>query len=350
MTNRVTVTQLASFDEIIDARSPAEFAIDHIPGAINLPVLDNDQRALVGTLHNQPSSFAARRIGAALIARNIADHLLERLSDRPTGWRPLIYCWRGGKRSGAMNLILRQIGWKSEQLEGGYKRWRKSVVSDLETLPEQFRFRVICGLTGSGKSRLLTALHQQGEQVLDLETLAAHRGSLLGNLPDQRQPSQKMFEGRVWWHLQHLDPDRPVYIEAESKRIGHLRVPESLMRAMWQPGRAIRLETADPIRIEWLKQDYRHFLADPTTLLERLAQLTELHGRQQIDAWRTLVEQNNWDELVSQLLHLHYDRSYEKSMLQHYPDYADSPRISLDGVSVDNLKAAAQAAVLARQN
>lgn len=343
VTNRITLAYLRSFDEIIDVRSPAEYALDHIPGAINLPVLDNDQRARVGTLHNQPSSFVARRIGAALIARNIADHLLERLADRPYNWRPLIYCWRGGKRSGGMNLILRQIGWKSEQLEGGYKRWRKAVITDLTETLGTFRYRVLCGLTGSGKSRVLQSLQKQGEQVLDLEALAGHRGSLLGDLPDHPQPGQKKFEGLLWWQLQQMDPQRPVYIEAESKRIGSLRVPEPLIQAMWQTGQAIRLDTSDPIRVGLLKQDYQHFLNQPATLLAKLHQLTELHGRQQVDAWCQLATQGVWDELVLQLLHRHYDRSYEKSMLLHYADYPTCPRITLTGNAEPDLQTAAQA-------
>ena len=189
----------------------------------------------------------------------------------------------------------------------------------------------------------MTTLQQLGAQVLDLEVLAAHRGSLLGNLPEQPQPSQKMFEGRLWWQLHHFDPQRPVYVEAESKRIGVLRMPESLMRRMWQPGRALRLETTDPVRIAWLKQDYRHFLTDPAALMERLSQLTELYGHQQIETWQALVNQQHWDELVLQLLHRHYDRSYEKSMLLHYPDYASRPLISLSGSTDDDLTTAAHA-------
>ena len=153
----VNAAQCFEFDALLDVRSPAEFAEDHIPGAINVPVLDNTQRAQVGTLYTQVSPFEARKVGATLIARNIAAHIEQHFMDKPKNWRPLVYCWRGGQHSGAMAHILSQVGWPVGQLEGGYKAYRQRVRSELQTLPASFRFRVICGPTGSGKSRLLQA-------------------------------------------------------------------------------------------------------------------------------------------------------------------------------------------------
>src|SRR6188474_3521832 len=183
-----------SFDAIIDVRSPAEFAEDHVPGALSCPVLDNDERARVGTIYKQTSPYEAKKIGAALVARNIAGHLEAALADKPRGWKPLVYCWRGGQRSAAMAHVLREVGWDAMTLQGGYKAYRRYVVASLAQLPQRINFRVIHGVTGSGKSRLLRALADAGAQVLDLEDLAAHRGSVLGNLPGRPQPSQKMFE------------------------------------------------------------------------------------------------------------------------------------------------------------
>ncbi len=162
------VAQLAEFDEIIDTRSPSEFGEDHVPGAVNCPALNDVERARIGTLYKQDSPFAARKAGAALVARNIACCLEERFADRGREWRPLIYCWRGGKRSGAFVTVFRQIGWDACQLEGGYKSYRRFVVAELERLPARFRFRIVSGATGSGKSRLLQALAAQGAQALDL--------------------------------------------------------------------------------------------------------------------------------------------------------------------------------------
>lgn len=113
--------QLADFDEIVDVRTPLEYAEDHIPGALNAPVLSNEERVIIGTMYNQVSPFEATRLGAAMVARNIAQHLETTFAERPRNWRPLVYCWRGGKRSASMTIMLNMIGWRARQLEGGYK-------------------------------------------------------------------------------------------------------------------------------------------------------------------------------------------------------------------------------------
>src|SRR5438552_14993770 len=171
------------FDAIIDARTPSEYALDHIPGAVSAPVLDDAERAEVGTLYKKVSPFEAKKLGGALVAKNVARHVERLFGKNDKNWRPLIYCWRGGKRSGAMAHILREIGWDAQTLEGGYRAYRRWVVQELQRLPHHFRFVVIHGPTGSGKSRYLKNLQRSGEQALDLEELAAHRGSVLGNLP-----------------------------------------------------------------------------------------------------------------------------------------------------------------------
>ncbi|HEX9179650.1 MAG TPA: tRNA 2-selenouridine(34) synthase MnmH [Burkholderiales bacterium] len=316
----VTVAQLAGFDEIIDARSPSEYAEDHVPGAVNCPVLDDAERARIGTLYKQVSPFDAKKVGAALVARNIARHIEERFRERPRDWRPLIYCWRGGKRSGAMAHILSQIGWEARTLEGGYRAYRRAVIEELETLPARFRWRVVCGLTGTGKSRMLAALAERGAQVLDLEELAAHRGSVLGNLPDRPQPSQKMLESRIWGSLRRLDPARPVYAEAESKKIGLLRLPDALLCAMWA-GEVIRLEMDVPGRVALLMEEYGHFLASPQQLQEKLDLLHRLYGATVIGRWKGLAAEGAWNELVAELLQTHYDPAYLRSTRSHYPRY-----------------------------
>ena len=260
--------QSPAFDDIIDVRSPAEFAEDHIPGSINCPVLDNEQRIEVGTLYKQVSPFAAKKIGAAYVAENIARHLRESFLDRPKDWKPLILCWRGGQRSGSMTLIFRKIGWDAQQLEGGYKAYRRHVVEALSILPRQLKLKVICGATGSGKSRILQSLARRGEQVLDLEALASHKGSVLGVLPGAPQPSQKMFESRLLVVLRGLDPLRPVYVEAESRKIGSLHVPDTLIETM-RAGECINIEASFPARVEFLLRDYDYFLGAPDWLNTR---------------------------------------------------------------------------------
>ncbi len=323
-----TVAQLSEFDEIIDVRSENEYAEDHIPGAINCPVLDNVQRAQVGTLHKQTSAFEAKKVGAALVSINIAHHLEERFHDRPRTWRPLVYCWRGGNRSGALAHVLHQIGWRAAQLEGGYKSYRRTVVADLVTLPLKFSWRVICGLTGTGKSRLLRALMTRGAQVLDLEALAAHRGSVLGDLPDAPQPSQKMFDSLVWDELRNFSSKQPVFVEAESKKIGNLRVPETLIAAMWQ-SQSIRLEAPVPVRTALLKDEYVHFLNSPAVLIEKLECLTALYGHSTIVHWKKLALARQWEALIEELLINHYDPAYTRSTLKHYPALAHAPTLKL---------------------
>ncbi len=338
----VTVSQLSDFDEIIDVRSPAEYVEDHIPGAISAPVLDNAQRAEVGTLYTQVSPFAARKLGAALIARNIAQHLDTLFRDKPKKWKVLVYCWRGGQRSGAMAHILAQVGWSVGRLEGGYKSYRHLVLADLKTLPDTLDFRVVCGPTGSGKSRLLHVLHEQGAQVLDLEALAQHRGSLLGNLPDETQPAQKMFESRIWNVLRRCDADRPVYVEAESKKIGVLTMPEKLLERM-RASECLTIEAPVAARVQLLMEDYRHFLDDPALLIQRLTPLMPLHGRQVLDHWQQLAEQGEWKTLVKELLIKHYDPAYLRSTAHNFPRLPDAQVLRLERLDKDALSTAASA-------
>jgi len=312
-----TVAQRHQFDEIIDVRTPAEFAEDHIPGAINCPVMSDEERVRVGTLYKQVSPFEARKVGAAIAARNIARHLDEQFARHPKSWRPLVYCWRGGQRSGSMAIILAQIGWAAHQLEGGYKAYRHQVLADLATLPQQFRFRVISGPTGSGKSRLLAALAAQGAQVLDLEGLAAHRGSVLGRLPDVTQPSQKRFDSLLDVALQAFDPTRPVFVEAESKKIGFVSLPDALYGRM-HDSECLQLEVPLAARVEFLKRDYDFYLSEPERLVTQLGFLRNVHGKAQLEAWAAMARGGDFDALVGELLTSHYDPLYLRSQGKHY--------------------------------
>ncbi len=329
------VAQLSEYTEIIDARTPKEFAEDHIPGAINLPVLDDEERVRVGTLHKQSSAFDAKKLGAALVSRHIADHLDQYFASKPAGYKPLIYCWRGGNRSGSMAHVLQKIGFKAGQLEGGYKAYRRVVLTELETLPALFRFRVICGPTGCGKSRLLQALQANGAQVLDLEALAAHRGSLLGDLPNQPQPSQKWFESSIWWQLKQFDPFQPVYVESESKKIGKLRVPDGLLTAI-RAGQSIWLEASVEQRVNLLLEEYAHFLASPKTLLAQVARLSELRGHETIDHWKELIAQKRWAEFVQDMLENHYDPAYRKSLGRNYAASESGLKYALSGIALSD--------------
>lgn len=326
------VAQLPEFDEIIDVRTPAEFAEDHIPGAINCPVLDDAERITVGILYKQESPFAARRLGAALVAKNIARHIETCFQDRPKSWKPLVYCWRGGQRSGAMNIVLSQVGWASAQLAGGYKAYRGDTLAQLSALPQRLTFRVICGPTGCGKSRLLQALAARGEQVLDLEALAGHRGSVLGRLPGKPQPGQKWFDSLLRQALEHLDPARPVYVEAESNKIGFITLPEALCRRMHESA-CLLLEVPLAERVRFLLEDYRFYLDDPQRLLTQLEVLKPLYGKARLAEWAALAQAGRFAELVEDLLVCHYDPAYQRSMHRHYRHLGDAPRIRIDCLS-----------------
>ena len=324
--------QLAQFDAIIDVRSPAEYAEDHIPGAINCPVLDDAQRVRVGTIYKQVGSFEAKKIGAALVAKNIAQHIEDSFLDKPREWTPLIYCWRGGNRSGSMALILAKIGWPVVQLEGGYKNFRNYVNEVLPQFAPRFQWRVICGTTGSGKSRLLGSLADQGAQVLDLEQLAAHRGSVLGDLPSQPQPSQKKFESSIWQTLRGFDAALPVYVEAESKKVGKLRVPEAIMEEM-RKSPCINLSLPTEQRVELLMDDYAHFVADTGNLNRQLDFLQVLHGKEKIHGWKQMADKGQIGELVRELLEKHYDPAYLRSINRNFLQSTHALLIDQTGIS-----------------
>ncbi|GAB1234640.1 tRNA 2-selenouridine(34) synthase MnmH [Ferrigenium sp. UT5] len=335
------LSQLAQFDEIIDVRTPAEFADDHIPGAINCPVLSNAERVTVGTLYTQVSPFEARKVGAALVAKNIAHHIETRFHAQPKSWKPLVYCWRGGQRSGAMSIILAQIGWAAHKLEGGYKTWRRDVLDKLENLPDRFNYRVICGATGSGKTRLLEALAAEGAQVLDLEGLARHRGSVLGGIPLQDQPSPRWFDTTLVQTLQGFDPAQPVFVEAESNKIGRIALPLALVNAT-HGGECLLLDTAREARIALLLEDYRHFTEAPDTLIERLQPLRPFHGAKKMAHWEHLINGGDFAALVAELLALHYDPTYLRSLGQHFSGLQRAQLISLQDTSAEAMRGIAR--------
>ncbi|MEO8082078.1 MAG: tRNA 2-selenouridine(34) synthase MnmH [Caldimonas sp.] len=338
------LTRLDTFDAVIDARSPAEFALDRLPGAVNWPSLDDDERILVGTEYAQVSPFAARKRGAALVARNVAAHIEQHVHDLPREWTPLVYCWRGGKRSGALATVLDQIGFRVHLLEGGYRAYRSAVVVALETLPAGFSWRVVCGPTGSGKSRLLGALARQGAQVLDLEELANHRGSVLGLVPGSRQPTQKHFDSRIRETLVQLDPARPVFVESESKKIGDLRVPEALITAM-RGSPCLWLELRLEERVALLVADYDFFIRDIGAFCDRLDALRTLRGGAVVDAWQEAARAGRPEQVVRELLLAHYDPIYLHSMQRNFPGLAaPAATLSWDG-SAKELEAVASHAL-----
>ncbi|MEJ6393919.1 tRNA 2-selenouridine(34) synthase MnmH [Gymnodinialimonas sp. 2305UL16-5] len=308
-----TLTDLAAlnragFDSIIDVRSPSEFAEDHVPGAVNMPVLSNDERARVGTIYTQDSPFKARKIGAALVARNAAAAIETHLMNRDGGWRPLVYCWRGGQRSGSFASILSQIGWRVDVLEGGYQSWRRHVVAQLYDAALPFHILRLDGFTGTAKTDILRRAGAMGAQVLDLEGLACHRGSILGDI-DGPQPAQKWFETEILTALSGCDPSRPLLVEAESARIGALRLPPALWGAMKASPRIV-LQTTPEYRARYLAAQYADLASNTVDLRARLDGLRALAGHGVVEAWLRMLTAGNHVELAQALITEHYDPAY----------------------------------------
>jgi tRNA 2-selenouridine synthase len=322
------IARLADFDAVIDARSEAEYAEDHLPGAINWPSLNNSERHEVGTLYKQVSPFDARKRGAALVAANIARHIERGVSDKPKDWKPLVYCWRGGQRSGSLSLVLGQIGFQVHIVEGGYKAFRAAVLAELPALAQRLQYRVVCGPTGSGKTRLLQALQAAGAQVLDLEDLASHRSSVLGLIPGQAQPTQKRFDTLVWQKLRSFDPARPVYVESESKKVGNVAVPESLIEAMRASPAVLRLDLSEDERVRLLLEDYAFFSEDREFFCERLAALKEIRGRDVVEGWQAQVRAGDIEPVVRELLVKHYDPGYASSTARNFKAFAQAQAIA----------------------
>lgn len=333
--------RLDQFDTVIDARSEDEFAEDHLPGALNWPTLDNTQRHEIGSTYKQVNAFEAKKRGAALAARNIAAHIEREVLDKPKNWQPLVYCWRGGKRSGSLSLILSEIGFRVTLIEGGYKAWRAALLQDIPHLAPRFDWRVICGTTGSGKTRLLHALHEAGAQVLDLEGLANHRSSVLGAIPGVPQPSQKQFDTRIWNALRQLDPKQPVFVESESKKVGNVAVPDALITAM-RASVCLDLQLADDERVALLMEDYDFFVRDGEAFCERLDALTQLRGKQVVSVWKAQVRAGQVEPVVRDLLLTHYDPVYVESMQRNFRGYAQATPLRPDNRSLQSMQALAR--------
>ncbi|MBT8036463.1 MAG: tRNA 2-selenouridine(34) synthase MnmH [Verrucomicrobiae bacterium] len=334
---------LGEFTEIIDVRSPSEFAEDHLPGAINLPVLNDDERVEVGTIY-QSNPFEARRLGAKYISAHAAEHLATHLAGKDKSYSPLVYCWRGGMRSNSLAHILRSVGWRARLIEGGYKAFRKFVSEDTDRLlaTPGFHLTVLAGPTGVAKTRLLHTLNDAGAQVLDLEGLADHRGSVLGLVPGTTQPSQKRFETRLWHALSQCDLTQPVFTEAESNRIGTVHCPPELWKKLGQ-GEVVRIHLPLDQRAAFLLDDYPHFANDPGHLKNLLEKLVKLRGHSQVQQWHHQIDNGQWPEFVESVLRDHYDLVYRRAgdAKSNYP--APSHTVDLLGFSsVDLSRAAAE--------
>lgn len=330
---------LSAFDEIIDARSPGEFAEDRISGAVNLPVLNDAERSEVGTIHKQVSAFDARKIGAALVSRNIAHHLETHLANKPKDYRALVYCWRGGQRSGSLATVLNDVGWDVSLISGGYKAYRSLVVEVIETRAPALKLVVLNGYTGAGKTLLLAELDRIGEQVIDLEGMANHKGSVFGGDPHAPQPAQKQFESLLYEKLKQIDLDRPVYIEAESAKIGRLNLPNPIWKKL-KSSPVIEVDSPVEARARYLAGDYGEWVGNLDRVHETIDRLSGFHCKATLARWKTMTEAGEWHPFVTELLTEHYDNRYTVDGSGNYP--VPSATVPLSSHDPDSIAAAAK--------
>ena len=305
-----------TFDTIIDVRSPLEYQEDHIIGSINCPVLYDQERIIVGTIYKKESTFRAKIIGSSLTARNIAKHIEEKFINQKGSWQPLIYCWRGGQRSKAFSLILSEVGWRTFQLEGGYKKYRNEVISFLNKVGSKLKIILISGKTGSAKTKILQNIKLQGGQILDLENLANHKGSLLGKIPDLKQPSQKLFESKLYHQIKQLDLRRNVYIEAESSKIGNIHIPKTLWAKMIVSPR-IEIKADIELRSSFLLNDYKYMCENPELIKPIIYGLKNRLSKKLINDWMELITKKLWLDLTKSFLENHYDPSYSSNTIKN---------------------------------
>ncbi len=327
-----------TFDSIIDVRSPAEFALDHIDRAINLPVLSNEERALVGTTYKQDNRFKARKIGAALIAKNTAQHLETELFSKNRNWRPLIYCWRGGQRSSAFATILSEIGWRPILLDGGYKSYRKEVSEIMHKKPTKYNFVLISGHTGTAKTKIIQIIKKLSIQTIDLEALANHRGSVFGANPT-KQPSQKLFESFLFYKLKSLNYKKPIILESESNKIGQVAIPSMIWNTMKN---APRIEITAPLhsRARYLTRTYKNLTENQEVLDQKIEFLTNQHGHKKVQEWKNLSKAGKFSTLAAELMFNHYDPRYKNC--QKNPSHIKLPSVHMNTINERSIQRAAK--------
>ena len=304
------------YDTIIDVRSPSEFEIDHIVGAINCPILYDDERQKVGTIYKQISSFKAKIIGSSLSAKNIAFHIEKEFLEKKGSWKPLIYCWRGGQRSKAFSIVLSEVGWRTYQLSGGYKEYRNDIIKYLDNIGMKLKIILISGKTGSAKTKILHSIRDQGAQILDLEGLARHKGSLLGAIPNLKQPSQKFFESLLFYEINKLNLKKNIFIEAESSKVGNVHIPKSIWSNMILSKR-IEVVADVNTRAKFLIDDYQYMCKNPILIKPMIKGLKSRLSNNLIDSWEKLIDEKKWFELTKSFLENHYDTSYSSNTIKN---------------------------------
>ena len=325
--------QIHNFDDVIDVRSPLEFEDDRIPGSINLPVLYNAEREMIGTMYKQKSKFEAKKLGASIVSKNISDHLKDYLYNKNRDWLPLIYCWRGGQRSYALATILDQIGWKVEVVDGGYKSFRKHISEFLNRNIDRYYLILLTGNTGTAKTKILNLIEERNGQTIDLESLANHKGSVFGS-QGQKQPSQKLFETLIYDKVKNLETSEPIFVEAESNKIGNLHIPKEFWKLM-KSSPQIEISATVEQRAQFLVEEYSEITSDLDLLEKQITSLSTIAGPKVVESWLRIAKNKEFIELAKQLIEKHYDPRYKRGLLREKKEVFASLR--LDDISQKGL-------------
>ncbi|CAL6367281.1 unnamed protein product [Bathycoccus prasinos] len=314
------------YDLVCDVRSPSEYKDDHVPFAISTPVLSDQQREEIGTMYVQVDPFEAKKLGAKLTSENLSKILEEHFLHLPKTTKVCVYCFRGGERSLSLAHVLSRIGFDVSYVPGGYKKYRETTLKYLKEEAAKFRYHVVAGKTGCAKGKLLDALEKRGAQVIDLERFAEHRGSVLGEDPENGfvgQPSQKMFDSRLAHKMRKFDEKRVIFVEGESSMIGKVQIPTMTWKRMGE-GKATILSIPMEHRVKWIRQNYEHFeTTEVPRLLEKLQVLEKRVGNERVNQWRSLVAEKKWDQFVEEILVHHYDRAYDQASKRSRPNDFD---------------------------
>lgn len=287
---------------MLDVRSPGEFAKGHIPGAVNLPIFSDLERAKVGTAYKQQSREEAISLGLSIVGPKMQE-MAEQAKSIATDGHLHVYCWRGGMRSEKMAWLFELVGLQTTVLDGGYKNYRKYLHQEIASYDNLV---ILQGPTGSGKTKILTAMKQLGEQVLDLEALAHHKGSAFGSLGEEEQPTTQQFQNNILNELRKFVTHKPIWVESESATIGRVYLPEELWQQM-NNARVVSIEVPREVRIKNIMEDYGHFSKEQ--LVARIDNLHDNLGLNRVNEIRQLVFDGDIAGAVDELLH-YYDKRY----------------------------------------